>query len=172
MPRMKIGVFSDTHNDVRAAWRALDCLLGEKVAHLVHCGDVGEDVLDVISATCQAHDLQAHVAIGNCDRHLIADARFRPHPAGVVLGEMLAFTLRELRCLVIHGDRAELFAAVVFSGEYDYIFTGHTHAPASWREGRTRCLNPGAAFRSRQGPETVAVLDVNTGATEWLPLRK
>ena len=169
---MKIGILSDTHNDVRATQRALDRLLAQNVAHLVHCGDVGENVLFLLSATCQEHRLRAHVAVGNCDYWWIADVRFCPQLAGVVLEEMPAFTLRGQQCLVIHGDRSRLLTTVISSGQYDYIFTGHTHAPAFWQEGRTRYLNPGAVIRSRHGPETVAVLDIETGEHQWLPLDK
>ena len=167
---MKVGLLSDTHNHVPAARRALDLLVARGAGHLVHCGDAGEDVVDLVSAVCLEHGLRAHVAIGNCDRAQPGDAPFLASPAGIERGETLAFTLAGKRCASVHGDRTERLAWAVSAGGFDYVFTGHTHAPADRRSGATRLLNPGSAARPRRGPPTVALLDLETDQAEWIPM--
>lgn len=164
---MKIGLLSDTHNHVPAARRALDLLVARGASHLVHCGDAGEDVVDLLSAVCLAHGLRAHVAIGNCDRAQLEDRPFQPSPAGLDRGEAPEFILAGKRCLVLHGDNAWRLEQAVASDTFDFIFTGHTHAPADRRQGQTRLLNPGSAVRPRQGPPTVAVLELESGEVSW-----
>ena len=168
---MKVGLISDTHNHLREARRALDLLVARGARHLVHCGDAGEDVVDLVSAICAEHGIRAHVAVGNCDRAHLEDAPFRTSPAGIERSEAPEFVLAGKRCLVVHGDRAEVLRQALESGRFDFVFTGHTHAPADRRTGPTRLLNPGSAARPRQGPPTVALLDLETDQIAWVPLQ-
>ena len=167
---MKVGLISDTHNHLPEARRALDMLVARGAGHLVHCGDAGEDVVDLLSAVCQTHGLRANVAFGNCDREHLADAPFRASPAGLERAEAPEFVLAGKRCVVLHGDRAEILRRTLESNRFDFVFTGHTHAPADQRTGRTRLVNPGSAARPRRGPPTVALLDLETDLVDWLPV--
>lgn len=168
--RMKVGLLSDTHNHLPATRRALELLLQHGAQHLIHCGDSGEDVLTLLSAACLEHGIHAHVAIGNCDRVHLEDAPFQPCPAGLARDNTLEFILDGKRCLVLHGDREEVLRQAVLSGRYDYVFAGHTHAPADIRRGRTRLLNPGSPVRPRQGSPVVAVLDLAADTVVWFQL--
>ena len=170
LARMKVGLISDTHNRLPETRRALDLLLENGAQHLVHCGDAGEDVLDLVSAACQEHGIRAHVAIGNCDRMHLEDLPFRPRPAGIERAEAPEFVLDGQRCIALHGDRSERLEQAVSSGNFDFVFTGHTHSPADRKKGRTRLLNPGSPVQPRNGPPTVALLDLATGHILWLPM--
>ncbi len=166
---MKIGLLSDTHNHLPETRRALDLLLERGAQHLVHCGDAGEEVVDLISATCLQHGIQAHIAIGNCDRLQPEDLPFLPRPAGVERAESPEFVLGGKRCIALHGDNAERLGQALGSDRFDYVFTGHTHAPADLKNGRTRLLNPGSPVRPRGGPPTAALLDLDTDHVDWIP---
>jgi uncharacterized protein len=163
---MKIGVLSDTHNHLRETRRALDLLVQHGATHLVHCGDAGQDVVDLLAAVCQEHGLRAHVAIGNCDHG--TETRFAPQPAGVERDRSPEFILAGKRCVAVHGDNAWRLECVCTSGAFDYVFTGHTHARADRRVGQTRVLNPGSPVRPRGGPPSVALLDLVSGEVAWL----
>jgi putative phosphoesterase len=162
---MKVGLLSDTHNHLPETRRALELLLKNGARHLVHCGDAGEEVLALLSATCLEHGLRAHVAIGNCDRMRDGDACFAPQPAGIERGVSPEFALSDKRCIVLHGDNAWRLESALASGQFDYVFTGHTHSPSDHREGRTRMLNPGSPVRPRGGPPTVLLLDLASDQT-------
>ena len=165
---MKIGMLSDTHNHLRETRRALDLLVERGARHLVHCGDVGEEVIDLLAAVFREHGIRAHVALGNCDRGHGDEAAFAPQPAGIERGVSPEFILAGKRCLVLHGDNATRLEMATTSGKFDYVFTGHTHAPADEQMGPTRMLNPGSPVRPRRGPPTVALLDLATGEVAWL----
>lgn len=167
---MLIGIFSDTHNHLPETRQALDLLLRHGARHLIHCGDVGADVLDLLAAACLEHDLRSHVAIGNCDHGRQGDSRFLPRPAGIELGDVLEFELAGRRCAVLHGHDARKLDAVIVSGRVDYVFTGHTHTRMDEQAGPTRILNPGSCARPRGGPASVLLLDLATGRSEWLAL--
>ena len=166
---MKVGLISDTHNHLRESRRAIELLLACGAGHLVHCGDAGEDVVDLVSAACREHGIRAHVAIGNCDRAHLEDRPFMASPAGVERAESPEFVLAGKRCIALHGDRTGLVEQALASGRFDYVFTGHTHAPEDRRTSPTRLLNPGSPVRPRQGPPTVALLDLETDQADWIP---
>lgn len=168
LSRMKIGLISDTHNHLRETRRALDLLVQHGARHLVHCGDAGEEVVALLAAACLEHGIRAHVAIGNCDRGQGDEAAFAPQPAGIERGVSPEFMLEGKRCVVVHGDNARRLERVSASDDFDYVFTGHTHACADQRIGKTRVLNPGSPVRPRDGPPSVALLDLATGEVAWL----
>ena len=163
---MKVGLLSDTHNHLRETRRALDLLVQHGATHLVHCGDAGEAVVDLLAAVCREHGLRAHVAIGNCDRG--DEARYAPQPAGIERGISPEFMLAGKRCVAVHGDNAHRLESVSTSGEFDYVFTGHTHVRSDRRIGKTRVLNPGSPVRPRSGPPSAALLDLAADEVLWL----
>lgn len=167
---MKLGLLSDTHNQLPESRRALDLLLALEAQHLVHAGDAGENVVELLSALCRRLQLRAHVAIGNCDRASLADGAFFPQPPGIERGPTLEFVLEHKRCLVLHGDQFREVERALSSGKYDYVFTGHTHEPHDQRVNRTRWINPGSAVRPRRGPPTAAVLNLTTDELIWIPV--
>ena len=67
----------------------------------------------------------------------------------------------------IHGDNGQLFRDVENSGQFEFLFYGHTHQAREHRTGPTRVINPGALQRARL--KTCAVLDLTNGEVE--PIR-
>lgn len=165
---MILGILSDTHNHVVAARRALAALAEAGAEGLVHCGDIGEDVLDLLSAECLARGVRAWAVAGNCD--CMADLAYRGCPAGVELARAVEFEAGGKACGVVHGDDWRTLDRMAEGGRLDYLFTGHTHRPALERVGRTTVLNPGSAARPRNGIATVAVLDTDSGDARWISL--
>ena len=167
---MIIGILSDTHNHLPETKRALALLLQRGARHLVHCGDAGEDALDLLSAACLEHDIRAHVAIGNCDLAHAADAAFAPMPAGLERGLQLDFELDGKSCAVLHGHDVRRLDQTVLSRRFAYVFTGHTHRRMDEQVGPTRVLNPGSCARPRDHLPAVLLLDLSTDAATWIPL--
>jgi putative phosphoesterase len=165
---MRLGILSDTHNHLPETRRALDLLLRRGAGHLIHCGDAGEEVMDLLSATCLEHGHRAHVPIGNSDH--IPAPRLAPAPAGIERATAPELEFDGRRCLVLHGHDARRLHQAVASGRFDFILTGHTHRPQDEQAGPTRILNPGSCARPRLGPPTVLLLDLPAGNALWLPV--
>ena len=164
---MILGILSDTHNHLAAARRALAALADAGAEGIVHCGDVGDDVMDLLSAECLERGVPAWVALGNCDGW--GDATFRGRPAGIEgFGRQVHFEAGGKACAVLHGDDLRALWQLSNSGKLDYVFTGHTHRPELERAGNTVVLNPGSPARPRNGLATVAVLDTGTGEAKWI----
>ena len=165
---MILGILSDTHNHLDATRRALAALAGAGAGSLVHCGDIGDGALDLLSAECLDRGIRAWAALGNCDDW--RSSACRPSPAGIELARTVFFDAGGKACAVVHGDDWRALERLVASGTLDYLFTGHTHFPMMETRGRTVVLNPGSAARPRNGMPTAAVLDTATGKARWIPL--
>ena len=49
------------------------------------------------------------------------------------------------------------------SGQFDYIFYGHTHVKSDEMVGKTRVVNPGAIGGAHRGTQGFIILDTETG---------
>ncbi len=157
---MRIGIMSDSHGDAAITADAVELLLERGASKLFHCGDlVGDQVLDVLAG----HD--CIFVWGNCDAPQPATRRYVediglswPAPGKVihVAGQRIG---------IYHGHEPA-FAVAARSGEYDYLFHGHTHEYRDVIEHGCRVINPGALYRARV--HTVACLDLAGGKLELL----
>lgn len=157
---MKIAVVSDTHSRYQTVEKVLAILQERNITHVIHCGDI-EDA----DTVWLFHGLTAHFVYGNCD----ALERFAIQQAIHGIGETLhrpygQLELEGVRIAFLHGDDSRLMQQVEESGEFDFLFHGHTHIAAERRTGRTRVINPGALHRAN--PKTFLILDLPSGETE------
>jgi putative phosphoesterase len=159
---MKLGILSDSHGRVAILRQALARLDAEGVDAVIHCGDIGG-----IDSIEELAGRRAWFVWGNTDS---PQPRWQVHveeldlawPAGP-----LRLTLDDHVIGVFHGHERG-FGQAVKSGEYDYIFYGHTHEQGDKRVGRTRLINPGALHRV--AVRTVAVLDLASDSLQFLTI--
>ena len=151
---MRIGILSDTHDQVARTARAVDLLIAEGAEALVHCGDLtGPEVV----AECGR--LPSYYVFGNNDFEEDRLRRAMARVGGTCLGRGGVLVLDGRRVAVTHGDsRREVRRLRAL--EPDYLLFGHSHRPTDERDGPTRWINPGALHRATAW--TVAVLDLAT----------
>jgi uncharacterized protein len=140
---MKIGVLSDTHDQVDYIQAAVSQLNKENIELVVHCGDwVSPFVLHFFK------DLKIPIfgVFGNNDgdkfRHLVFKDKL-----GINIqyeDRFLKLELDNRLIAVFHGDYPEIVEALVICGKYDAVFHGHTHQQVNKMVGNTLSLNPGS----------------------------
>lgn len=159
---MKIGILSDTHGNLHAARNAASLLLQSGVGAVFHCGDIGGmDVLVELAAIFQPLAVPVHVVFGNTDIYC-DDWKFFPTNIGVFMyGRFGDIEYEGRRIALLHSDDRRRYHQAVSCGDYDLVLSGHSHSVHDYREGRTRCINPGTAGRG--SPNTFAVLDMDDG---------
>jgi len=148
---MKLGVMSDTHGDVPATAEAVRLLDENGVSLIIHCGDVGPEIIPLLKGR------QVHFALGNMDDpHRLREALIAPEH---VLHERLgALELAGCRVAFLHGHEGTLLHQTISSGEWDLVCHGHTHDYSTSRRGRTLVLNSGAVARTSRPMIAVAEL--------------
>jgi hypothetical protein len=135
------------------------------VTKILHCGDVCK--ADLIRAMA---DFDVWIAQGNMDRNIGLG-----QVAEEIIGRnRLAWfhrpTLDGYRIAMIHGDNDEVLRNLIISGEYAYVFHGHTHRRRDQTVGRTRVINPGALGGTRHQARSFCILDLATGVARFVEL--
>lgn len=167
---MKIGILSDTHGDVGRSVRALEVLLTRGCAAIVHCGDIGSaEVLDELSALCAAHGVPLHAVLGNVDEYEPELRNPRAQDGARVWGLRAELEFDRRTFAVLHGHQPRALEEAISGGRFDFVLTGHTHTAEDRLVGATRVINPGAVYRAH--PPSVAVLDLDTGAVDFIQTR-
>lgn len=163
---MKVGIVSDTHDNQDVIAAAVDLFEGE-VEAVVHCGDI----VSPFSATPFNAEFDFYAVRGNNDGEWALQDAIRNF--GAYLGEMGELSLGGKRVAVYHGTSNPIIEALVDSGNYDYVFHGHTHTRAHETENDTVRINPGGIGTSTEEAEPPAgvILDTETGEVTFQDLR-
>ncbi|WP_280587467.1 YfcE family phosphodiesterase [Halorubrum sp. Boch-26] len=169
---MRVGIVSDTHDDLAAVEAAVALFDREGVDAVVHCGDfvapfsvtpfdVGGDDPDA--------GFDFHAVRGNNDGEWAVQSTVEAF--GTYLGEAgtLSFGRKgtAVDVAVTHGTSGVVVDALVDCGDYDYVFHGHTHAHGVEERDGTVRVNPGGLPIPIDGADDefrVAILDVGTDA--------
>lgn len=157
---MKVGILSDTHDQVSRTAAAVALLASRGVEALIHCGDL--TTVDVVRACAE---LPCHYVMGNNDFDLESLERSIAWTGGTFHGWAAEIELGGKRIAVTHGHLEKEFRRLL-RAEPDYLCYGHTHDALNERDGPTRQINPGALHRARTW--TVALLDLDEDAVEFL----
>ena len=158
---MRIGILSDTHDQLATTHRAVSLLQREGAEVLVHCGDLtGPEIVRACAV------LPFVVAFGNHDAdNLPTLERAIAENGGTCLGSGGIIELAGKRVAVVHGHvgMKDLLAA-----KPDFLLHGHSHIAADCIVDGTRRICPGALNRAES--LTVALLDTDTGLLRTLRL--
>ena len=138
---VRVGLISDTHSTLHA--EAVDILIAEKVAAILHAGDICKpEILYELGAIAPVT-----AVLGNNDYRM----------PGMDLAAVARVTIGGVRFLVIH-DFLDLGP---IPDNVDVVVCGHTHRPRNEWHGTTLVANPGSASQRRRQPErTVGILDI------------
>ncbi len=163
---MNIGILSDSHGNVPRTKAAAEAMHAFKPVHVIHCGDIGSaQVLHALAIGFAETETPVTCVLGNVDW----EGEYAPPMAHVHLaGRLARLEIGGARIAVIHGDDMRQLDRIVDAQEFDYIFTGHTHARDDEQRGKTRIINPGALHRTPF--PGCAVLSLPGGHLQFLDL--
>ncbi len=158
---MKIGIISDTHNNIEMAEKAIKIFVSKKADMIVHAGDLtSPKMLELFK------NQKCRFVLGNGD----IDVEFiNKKSQELGFGEVNPFCEMDIdgkKIFVFHGNDVALFRNVVASGKYNYIIKGHTHSFENYVLNNTRVINPGTLFGKDE--HTIAILDTKTDRVEMI----
>lgn len=151
---MKIGLLSDSHDDMEAIAKAVALFNEEAVVQVLHAGDIVSPFTFEIFRALRA-PLGGVYGNNDGDRLLLRD-----RSAGALHVQPHFVTLDGMRGVIVH--EPALVKALVRSGDFDLVVYGHTHVPDIHREGPALVVNPGKTARLNKGRSTAALLDTET----------
>ena len=154
---MRIGVLSDTHNNIGNLLKALRFFREQGITTLVHCGDMVN-----VSTAKQMSDFDVIYVNGNMDQspEAINDTLWFMNSNSETPGAVFSGEVGGVKIGVTHGHLDDKLEKLIKSGDHAYVFTGHTHQRRDEMVGKTRVINPGALGGARNGPRTVCTVDL------------
>jgi uncharacterized protein len=149
---MKIGIISDTHDDIENVQRAIEVFNAEVVDYVIHAGDY---IFPGIVKEFEKLNAKLIGVLGNNDgerTHLLQNFLAIE---GELKGEMGEINIGGLKFGIYHGTDKEVKEQLIKSGKYNIFVCGHTHKkePAGYSNGKyedsrkTLILNPGTAHK-------------------------
>lgn len=151
--RIKIGIISDSHDNVENIKKAVKIFKDRKTDIVFHLGDF------VNPATILLYrGLKLKAVFGNNDGDKLRLIRSFNEIKSEILGEFGEAELGGLKFALYHGVSPEIKEALIKCGKYDVVFSGHTHIMENKKIGDTLSINPGTAhgFGSRA---TIAIFN-------------
>ena len=167
---MKIGLMSDTHDNLKAMSRAVEIMNEHKVGMVIHLGDfVSPFSLDRLGDI----DAEKHAIYGNNDGD-IASLNIIAKRRGIHLHRTPhEMEVDGLRLILFHGYGTKdltlrIVRAMARSGHYDVVAFGHIHEMVNELVDGTMLINPGEVFGLLSGKSSVAILDTESRDVEFI----
>jgi putative phosphoesterase len=149
---MKLGIISDTHDDIDNVRKAIDIFNQENVQYVIHAGDY---VFPGIIIEFKRLHAKLIGVLGNNDgeRSLLLKAFLDVD--GELKGEIGEMKIDGLKIGIYHGTSTDIKKQLAESGRYNILVCGHTHRvePVGLAEeilvkgDYTLVLNPGTSHR-------------------------
>lgn len=150
---MKIGLISDTHDNLEFIDSAIKKFKDLKVDILIHCGDVTKpENLKKFKGFSKIY-----VVKGNMDKDIEGLKKCAEQIDAKYYEDYADITLEDNHIAIIHSDDQLKFGSLIESFNYDYIFYGHTHQPISDLVNNATMVNPGS-YESKN----IAIVDLST----------
>lgn len=160
---MLIGVFSDVHDNLENLRKALAIFNERGVEGLIYCGDFCSPIPSRVMGEEFEGDIHVVFGNGDGDRFAISNVASRQYPNLKLHGEYAELDLDGAKIAVTHYP---FYArALARTGDYQAVFSGHTHERHEERIGDCLWLNPGEIL-AWKGPATCAIYNTSTNSAE------
>lgn len=121
---MKIGIISDTHDDIENVKRAIELLNTERVEYVIHAGDY---IFPGIVIEFKKLNAKLIGVLGNNDGEKVHLLKNFLNIGGELKGEIGEIELDGLIFGIYHGTDEDVKEKLINSRKYDIIISGHTH---------------------------------------------
>ncbi|MBU1863443.1 MAG: metallophosphoesterase [Candidatus Omnitrophica bacterium] len=153
---MKIGIISDTHDNVVPLSKAINYFLNSDIEALVHAGDF---VAPFVFREIKRLPVPLYAVFGNCDGEInglstMSNNHIKKAP--------YRFRLADKNIVVVHDIATLRIDEEIQNNNADIIIHGHTHTPEITTHGKVLIINPGECCGIVNGIASCATLDLNT----------
>lgn len=153
---MLIGVLSDSHDHIPHTKEAVTVFKRQSVDVVLHAGDFCSPFMVPLF-----EGLTLKGVFGNNDGDQYLLMKKFATIKGEVLGTFAKIQFDGLSIALYHGTDAPVTQALIDSGNFDVVISGHTHERRNEKVGATLALNPGTAHGFGR-EASIALLDTDT----------
>lgn len=163
---MKIGIISDTHDNLELVEEAVDFFEEKGCEKVIHCGDM----VAPFTAELFDGDFEFHYIRGNNDGEW--NLKQTIEEFGNFYNNIAELDIESLEIAVYHGTEKEIVEGLV-EKDHDFVFKGHTHEKNVKEKDGTVEINPGGIELPEQEEKLhVVVLDTETREFEFHRIEK
>lgn len=160
MKELKIGIISDTHDNLPLVAKATKRLNQEKAKIVLHAGDYVAPFTVVRFKQLEARLIGV---FGNNDGdHAFLKKRFAEIKTAEIRGNFAEVKAGGLKIALLHGEEEELLQSIINTESYDIVVHGHSHEARIYKKGKTIIINPGEVCGYLSKKSTIALLDTET----------
>jgi putative phosphoesterase len=148
-----IGIMSDSHDNMDAIRKAVNFFNEAKVELVIHAGDL---IAPFTAKEFKKLNCEFIAIFGNNDGE--RDNLRNAYKDLCYLEDFKELEIQKKKIAVFHGTNNALTDALVKSGNYDIVISGHTHKQEII-EGKCMFINPGETCGYLSDKKTVVLLD-------------
>ena len=164
---MLVGVFSDVHDNLDNLNKALHIFKERGVRALIFCGDFCSPIPSRVMGGGFEGDIHCVFGNGDGDRFAMLNVAHHQFPNLKLHGEHADLEFDGVKVAVTHYP---FYArALARTGDYQAVFSGHTHELHEERIGDCLWVNPGEVL-GWKGQATCAIYDTGANAVEIVTL--
>lgn len=163
---MKIGIISDTHDNVESIKKAAKVFSDKNVDLVIHCGDwCAPGTVKFFKG------LKVYSILGNVDGAVLTLDKKLREMGGKLFGDFAKLELEGKKIAVYHGSYPEILDSLIKSKKFDIVLHGHTHKKRKEIVNETLVINPGSHYPEvSKDDQTVVILDLNNNEVEFVIL--
>jgi uncharacterized protein len=149
---MKIGVISDSHDDIINVKQAIEIFNKYGVDYVIHAGDYIYPGI-VLEFKNLNNNIKFMGVFGNNDGEKFGLVKSFITIGGKLMGDFGELRIEDEIFGIYHGTNEDIKKTFILANYYDVLICGHTHKKDSRKINRTQILNPGSAHRNLQNDE-------------------
>jgi len=160
---MKLGVISDSHDNINIIKKAVNILNKENIDFLIHCGDIVSPFISTVfeGLNKKIKNGNFYGVFGNNDGDLLYLIKRFEKICKLSSNEAI-LELGGKKIYVSHGPDPLVIKSLAKSGEFDIIATGHTHDHKIETINNTLVINPGELCGYLTEKATFVIVDLET----------
>ena len=165
---MKIGIISDSHDNVPNIKSAITYFNSLSVGAVLHCGDFVSpfSLLPFTELDCK----KLYLVFGNNDGEKLGIKELAQENGWVIGTPPMELELHHRKIVMLHEPDA--LKSLRASGGHQVIAYGHTHRPVVEKENGGLIINPGESGGWTSGNPTLGIVDLETMEAEILAIEK
>ncbi len=167
---MKIGVISDSHDNLENLKRVLDDAKQKDVQVICHCGDIVAPFVYFEVLKNYTDSFKFYMVFGNNDGEKAMWTQISKDDPRVdmALGDFRELQIGDKKIFMTHYP--EIAELAFLSKKYDAVFYGHTHKYKLEEQDGRVLLNPGEILAKRTGILSYAIYDTKLAKAEIFKL--
>ncbi|MEM2146744.1 MAG: metallophosphoesterase [Candidatus Jordarchaeaceae archaeon] len=162
---MKVGIISDSHDNLALIEKAIQQLNKENVDLVLHAGDYSAPFVVFKFNLLKAKMIGV---FGNNDAEKELLHKNFETIGKQVRGKFVEVKLDDIKIALLHGEENDLLESLINTCAYDVVVYGHTHRAEIRTQNKTLIVNPGELCGYLTGKSTIGFLDTKTLKAELI----